>query len=141
MVEEQKTPREQIVVQHVPDQDGDWLVEVGVKTPRVWQSTVEQMTLSLYSVTAFVGRSLDGSTCCGHGQNGVDEDGSLSLSLTGVSTRSEAEPVAYGIDVSEDDAECLIAQRVDRDIGVDLISRSDGAFQQKRHHLHLLSLS
>ncbi|MEX0373757.1 hypothetical protein [Spiribacter pallidus] len=130
MAEQGTTPREQLVLRHRADSDGDWLVEVGKNNPRRWQSVVEDITLTLTSVRAFVERSFVSGDPIAGADTSVDADFGDALTLSGVSQQADDGTQVYGIDISEDDAEYLIAQRVDSNIGIDLIGRTPEAFQE-----------
>jgi len=130
MAEQGTATREQLVLRHIADSDGDWLVEVGEDNPRRWQSVAEDRTLTLTSVTAFVGRSfVSGDPIKGADASG-DAEPAHALTLTGVSQQADDGAEVYGIDISEADAEHLIAQRVDSNIGIALIGRPPEAFQE-----------
>jgi len=130
MAEQGTTPGEQLVVRHIADRDGDWLVEVGEDNPRRWQSVVEEMTLSLSSVRGLFGRAFRKREPLEGGETSAVVDSLPSLTVDGVSKDTGCTGVAYGIDVSEGDPDHLIAQRVDEAIGIDLISRSPEAFYE-----------
>ena len=124
------TPREELVLRHIADSDGDWLVEVGEDNPRRWQSVVEGRTLTLTTVRAFVERSFVSGDPIKGADASVNSEPAQALTLTGVSQQADDGAEVYGIDISEDDAEYLIAQRVDSNIGIDLIGRTPEAFQE-----------
>lgn len=130
MANQNSTPREQLVLRHIADDDEDWLVEVGEDNPRRWQSVVEDITLTLTSVRAFVERSFVSGDPIGGADTSVDADFGDALTLSGVSQQADDGTQVYGIDISEDDAEHIIAQRVDSNIGIDLIGRTPEAFQE-----------
>jgi hypothetical protein len=129
MAEHGTIARDQLILRHIAGSAGDWLVEIGVDNPRRWQSAVEEMTLSLTSVRAVISRSLGQRKPLECSDGGVEEKSAASFTLVGVSQSRGYEDAAYGIDVSEGDPDYLIAQRVDGDIGVDLISRSPEVLQ------------
>ena len=130
MGEQGTTTREQLVLRHIADSDGDWLVEVGEDNPRRWQSVVEDITLTLTSVRALVERSFVSGDPIEGADASVDTEPAQALTLTGVSQQADDGPQVYGIDISEADAEHLIAQRVDSNIGINLIGRAPEAFQE-----------
>ena len=124
MVKVNKPRREQLILRHVSDADGDWLVEVGQEGARRWQPVVEENTLTLTSITALSGNHFGSDTSC------ADIEPTRSFSLSGITQAADTANKVYGIDISESDPEYLIAQRVDNNIGIDLISRAPQEFYE-----------
>ena len=130
MIEQRTTPREQLILRHISNSDGDYLIDAAGDNPRRWHSVVEDKVLTLTSVKAFVGRSFSQREMLVDADAGVSRDSPYSLTLTGVAQQDLNGAEMYGIDVSEGDAGQLIAQRVDENIGIDLISRPPQAFDE-----------
>ena len=120
--------REQLILRHSLDSDGDWLIEAGGNSHRRWYSSVEQRTLTLGSVKAFLGQTPPPREMLGGADTGVSECSPYPLTLSGVSQQDRGGVAVYGIDVSQADPDKLIAKRIDESIGVDLISRAPEAF-------------
>ena len=128
MADDNGTPREQLVLKHISNKDGDLLVEVGKDNPRHWHSVVEEKTLTLTSVKAFVERSFSEDGCIDEDGGILDEESTPSITLTGVHQQLDCGHKVYAIDISEDDVGSLIAQRVDNNIGIDLTGRRPEQF-------------
>ena len=121
-------PREELVLRHDTDASGDWLTEVYQPHPRVWRLTSEKETLVIGDLSLAARKAV--ADCCVV-DDGIqsDADAGDSYSITGVAGRSVRE-AAYGIDVSEGASSGIVAQRVSRDIGIDLSDKFLSAVQQ-----------
>ena len=130
MHEKSRAPREQVILRHLSVDDEDRLVEVGVDKPRCWRPAVEEVTLSLSAVAAFIGSRPQAVNRLRGDANCTTADSFPSLTLSGVADNREQKDPVYGIDISEGDSDQIVATRVEGSIGVDLISRTLHACHQ-----------
>ena len=130
MHEKSRTPREQVILRHLSVDDEDRLVEVGVDKPRCWRPAVEEVTLSLSAVAAFIGSWPQMVNRFRDDVTRTVADSLPSLTLSGVAEKNGQNDSVYGIDISEGDSDQIVATRVEGSIGVDLISRTLQACHQ-----------